>query len=179
MLSFFAGRGGGFCNIWQRGRSGCFTVFYKAQTISINPELKLGERFVDGSIRYIHVHTVVRFRCQPRLSLHMITHKALKAARWRLSECLASRNSNWELFNHFLTLRPIVDTICHTLLEPSSLRHRRRVWMVMSAFLRVEMTSTVFPWRYQHRLWLLLRTALNTQSEDEFNWLYHVDLSSK
>ena len=41
-------------------------------------------------------------------------------------------------------LRPTADAICHTLLKLSSFQHWHRV-MVMLAFLRAEMMSTVFP----------------------------------
>ena len=77
---------------------------------------------------------------------------------------LASRNSNWELVSQFFIFRPIADANCHTLLKLSSLRHWCRVWMVKSAFLRAQMTSTVFPWRYRHRLLVLLRITFSTHS---------------
>ena len=53
--------------------------------ISAKTELKLGQHLVDGSI--VSVNTVVRFRCQLRLSLRVFTYKGLKAVRWRLSGC--------------------------------------------------------------------------------------------
>ena len=65
----------------------CFTVTDISQStedflvISAKPELKLGQQLVDGSI--VSVNTVVRFRCQLRLSLRVFTYKGLKAARWR------------------------------------------------------------------------------------------------
>ena len=51
----------------------CFAVtdIPKAQIISTKPELKLGQHHVDK--RIVSVHTVVRFRCLLRLSLHVIT----------------------------------------------------------------------------------------------------------
>ena len=65
---------------------------------------------------------------------------------------------------HYLVFRPIANSICLPLLKLSSLRHWRTVCKVMSVFLELQMTSTVFPWRYQHRLWVLLRIALSTHS---------------
>ena len=59
-------------------------IFPKAQIISTKPELRLGQHLVDG--RIVSVYTVVQFRYQLRLTLHVITYKVLKAARWRLSE---------------------------------------------------------------------------------------------
>ena len=52
---FLPGGGGDFVTFSNEGEAffiGCFTVtdIYKAQTISINPELKLGQHLVDGRI---------------------------------------------------------------------------------------------------------------------------------
>ena len=58
---------------------------------------------------------------------------------------MAFRNSNWEPVNHLLIFRPIANSICHTLLKLSSLRHWRTICMVMSAILQLQMRSTVFP----------------------------------
>ena len=80
-----------FCNIFQRGRSFLYLVFHsntyfpKHILFLLKPGLKLGHHLVEG--RVVSVYMVVRFHCQPRLSLHVITHKVLKAVRWRLSEC--------------------------------------------------------------------------------------------
>ena len=79
-----------FCNIYQRW-SFLYLVFHsntyfpKHRLFLLKPGLKLGHHLVDG--RIVSVYMVVRFHFQPRLSLHVITHKVLKAARWRLSEC--------------------------------------------------------------------------------------------
>ena len=80
-----------FCNIYQRGRSFLYRVFHsntyfpKHRLFLLKPGLKLGHHLVDG--RIVSVYMVARFHFQPRLSLHVITHKVLKVARWRLSEC--------------------------------------------------------------------------------------------
>ena len=69
----------------------CFSVTDISQgtenflVISPKPEFRLGQHLVDGSI--VSVNTVVRFRCQLRLSLRVFTYKGLEAARWRLSGC--------------------------------------------------------------------------------------------
>ena len=79
-----------FCNIYQRW-SFLYLVFHsntyfpKHRLFLLKPGLKLGHHLVDG--RIVSIYMVVRFHCQPRLSLHVITHKVLKVARWRLSEC--------------------------------------------------------------------------------------------
>ena len=111
--------------------------------------------------------TVMRFGCQLRLSAAFVACSPARAWRRCDGVCmgvLASRNSNWELVSYFFIFRPIADTICHRLLKLSSVRHWRRVWMVMSAFLRAEMTSTVLPWRYQHTLLVLLRITFSTHN---------------
>ena len=61
------------------------TYFPKHRLFLLKPGFKLGHHLVDG--RIVSIYMVVRFHCQPRLSLHVITHKVLKAVRWRLSEC--------------------------------------------------------------------------------------------
>ena len=79
-----------FCNIYQRW-SFLYLVFHsntyfpKHRLFLLKPGLKLGHHLVDG--RIVSVYMVARFHFQPRLSLHVITHKVLKVARWRLSEC--------------------------------------------------------------------------------------------
>ena len=53
-----------------------------------NKEVKLSleEAYRDGLLVCDAGYTVVRFRWQLRLSLHVFTYKGLTAAQWRLSE---------------------------------------------------------------------------------------------
>ena len=87
-------------------------------------------------------YTVVLFRCQLCLSCACSTTRAWRQCDGDCLSALASRNSNWELVSHFFIFRPLVDAICHTLLKRSSLRHKHRAWIVMSAFLRAEVILT-------------------------------------
>ena len=113
-----------FCNILQCGRSFLYWVFHsnryfpKQRLFLLKPDLKLGQHLADG--RIVSVNRVVLFR------VCLCTWSPTRSWRLRDGICLsalASCNSNWKLFNHLLILRPIADTICQTLLEPSSLRH--------------------------------------------------------